>query len=266
MAEKDPRPTTDIRLDMLTIDQAKNDICPDELNFFTETAKSLLDVDIKEPDTMARDLLMDRYTNHKPNFKDFAEAVTFIMNTQQYTERIENLVKYERILFFKQRPDLGGFSTGTQTSADNDEKDEENETDNTRINRMIYSNPNQIIYGQTLLLVLEKIIDAVDSKVCGENDDDYEFRRQQAAIEFVTSFYHLKCYRSEFDENEISCHQLTDNFLTKSFREAGVLMEQKQYKGGVSKYLDSRNSSLFAGMWSLACSPWSSLSISSDVL
>ena len=238
MAEKEITPNTDTRLEMTPFDKAKNDSCPNLLKFFTETEKTLLDLDIKEPDTMARDLLMDRYTNHKPNFKDFGEAVNFIMNTQQYTNRIKNLVKYERIMFFKQRPDLEGFSTAVQSSADNDEMSTENETDNTILNRMIYGNSNQIIYGQTLLLVLEKIIDAVDSKVCGENDDDFEFRRQQGAIEFVTSFYHLNCYRNEFEENELSCKKLIDKFLTKSFKEAGELMKQKQYKKAVSKYLD----------------------------
>ena len=220
MAEKDSDSDYDTRLDMDENDEAQSSIFQDDASFLSERAQNLLDQDIKEPDSMARDLLMDRYTNHKPNFKDFGEAVNFIMNTPHYTERIENLVKYERMIFFKQRQHLGGNSKNIETN--------------------MYSDPNQIIYGQNLLLVLEKIIDAVDSKALGENNDDYEFRRQQSAVEFVTSFYHLRCYENESKVIKISGHYglLIEQFLTKSFKEGGALMKHKQYKGAISKYLD----------------------------
>merc|ERR1719367_57190 len=106
MAEKDSDSDYDTRLDMDENDEAQSSIFQDDESFLSERAQNLLDQDIKEPDSMARDLLMDRYTNHKPNFKDFGEAVNFIMNTPHYTERIENLVKYERMMFFKQRQHL----------------------------------------------------------------------------------------------------------------------------------------------------------------
>ena len=116
MAEKSPNVTSETKLNMAKVDKEKSNISQDDLIGFSERAKAMIDLDIKEPDSMARDLLMYRYTNHKPNFKDFGEAVNFIMNTQEYTERIENLVKYERILFFKQRPDLENTSSSRQSS------------------------------------------------------------------------------------------------------------------------------------------------------
>ena len=239
MAGKSPSLNLETKLNMDRTDNEKSDISQDDLIAFSERAKALIDVDIKEPDSMARDLLMYRYTNHKPNFKDFGEAVNFIMNTQEYTERIENLVKYERILFFKQRPDLENTSSSRQSSPNQHRNHNNGRNSRNDIDHIMYSNPNQIIYGQNLLLVLEKIVDAVDSKVCGETDDDYDFRRQQAAIEFVTSFHHLRCYQHESEEdNDITDHPFIDQFLAKSFKEGGVLMQQKNYKGAISKYLD----------------------------
>ena len=116
MAEKSFKLNSETKLNMDKTDNEKSDISQDDLIGFSERARTLIDLDIKEPDSMARDLLMYRYTNHKPNFKDFGEAVNFIMNTQEYTERIENLVKYERILFFKQRPDLGNTPSSRRSS------------------------------------------------------------------------------------------------------------------------------------------------------
>ena len=144
MAEKDSDSDYDTRLDMDENDEAQSNIFQDDASFLSERAQNLLDQDIKEPDSMARDLLMDRYTNHKPNFKDFGEAVNFIMNTPHYTERIENLVKYERMIFFKQRQHLGGNSKNIETN--------------------MYSNQNQIFYPMaiqgTLIIFIKRSINA----------------------------------------------------------------------------------------------------------
>ena len=234
-------------LDM--IDDGKVSISP-SLNFLSERERKLLDVDIKEPDSMARDILMDRYTNYSPSFQDFGEAVNFIMNTAKYIKRIEALVKYERLLFFKQRPELGRKLCTEKSDSANSDRTEDilmKDTKSTNNPELLICNLQPIIYGPNLLNVIEKIIDAVEGKVGGEKEVDYHFRREQAAIEFVTAFYHLKVYeqsnKCEGDQSSASVYHsfyqhIINKFLYDSFKEGNNLVEKKKYKAAASKYLD----------------------------
>ena len=105
MEHKSEKVNIDTRVH-ITEDEGKQKSALDGMADLTERQRKCLEMDIKEPDSMARDLLIDRYTKHLPKFQDFAEAVNFIINTAKYMERIEALMKYERYLFFRQRPDL----------------------------------------------------------------------------------------------------------------------------------------------------------------
>ena len=219
------------------------------LIFLTEKERKLLDLDIKEPSGMARDLIMERYKNCSPKFQDFAEAVCFIMNTTKYVQRIEALVKYERHLFFKQRPELHGFTSNEEaaslTECNYSHKGEGAKTlkDSNDPGYLRQSNAYPAIYGQHLLHVLENVIDAVEGKVTGEDEEDYHYRRGQAAIEFVTSFYHLRYYEQtqtmQEDQHSSITQRHINTFLFDTFQEGTNLLHKREFKSAATKYLDA---------------------------
>ena len=169
----------DTRLDMSTVLCEEYTLASDCLEFFTEQEQKWLSLDINEPDSMARDLLMDRYTNHDPSFQDFAEAVSFMMNTAKYVERIQILIKYDRHLFFKQRPELKNYNAPASLSqGDGCTREKSPQDPETKTSQECYINEFQpVVYGQSLLKVLHRVIDMVEGKDGCENEDDYLYRR-----------------------------------------------------------------------------------------
>ena len=238
----------DTRLDMSTVLSEEYTLTSDCLEFFTEQEQKWLSLDINEPDSLARDLLMDRYTNHDPSFQDFAEAVSFMMNTAKYVERIQILIKYDRHLFFKQRPESKNVQNynvpASLSQVDGCMREKSLQASETKTSQKCYINEFQpVIYGESLLKVLQKVIDMVEGRDECESEDDYLYRREQTAINFVTSFYHFKHYEQEKhlqEDQQPSLHQqITANkFLFETFKEAKELFEAKQYKEAAAKYLD----------------------------
>ena len=238
----------DTRLDMSTVLSEEYTLTSDCLEFFTEQEQKWLSLDINEPDSLARDLLMDRYTNHDPSFQDFAEAVSFMMNTAKYVERIQILIKYDRHLFFKQRPESKNVQNynvpASLSQVDGCMREKSLQASETKTSQKCYINEFQpVIYGESLLKVLQKVIDMVEGRDECESEDDYIYRREQTAINFATSFYHFKHYEQEKhleEDQQPSLHQqITANkFLFETFKEAKELFEAKQYKEAAAKYLD----------------------------
>ena len=150
-----------------------------EVWYLTEKDQKLLYLDFKDPEAMARDVLLDHYSNRNPNSLDFSEAVGYIMNTAKYIERIELLVNYERRQFLEQRPEQRQLSENEETTP-SEVKSLKSET--IGIHKGLPYDSSQVICGQHLLLLIENPIEATEGKVGLEEDEDYHFRRGQLVM------------------------------------------------------------------------------------
>merc|ERR1719167_367121 len=158
------------------------------------------------------------------------------MNTTKYSERIEKLLEYEQQPFFDQRGALG-YNSNVNSCPIKDENRKSSKTEGC-INYNLYADPLQIIYGPSLLMTLENVIDAFEGKDDGENDSDYQYRRNQTAIEFINSFFNLKNYLLRNNDTEKSFSHNVEMWLIECVQVGNTLAERKQYKKAADRYLD----------------------------